>query len=125
ARLCALLVVLHCGCAPTQPRLLSGQDRAQLGMVGVTTVRYAPRIDIKGPGQTGGAAGIAVGGVGAAAATLAACFPNPIALITCPSLLLTMTALGATAGGVIGHQINSHVTGSRIEAAGPDHLDDA
>jgi hypothetical protein len=119
-----LLVALQSGCTPVQPRLLSGEDRERLGTVGITAARYAPETRIKGPGKAGGLAGLAVGGAGAAAATLAACLPNPIALLTCPSLLLTMTALGASAGGVIGHQINARITGSRIEAAGPDALDD-
>jgi hypothetical protein len=117
-----MLVVLQAGCAPTQPRLLSWQDRERLGTVALTAARYAPETRIKGPGQTGGKAGIAIGGLGAAAATLASCL-NPLAILTCPSMLLTMTALGATAGGVIGHQINSRVSGSQIEAAGPENLD--
>jgi hypothetical protein len=124
AGLLALLALLQLGCAAKAPRLLSSQDRDGLGTVGVTAARYPPQARIKGPGQTGGVAGIAVGGVGAAAATIAACLPNPLALITCPSLVLTMTALGASAGGVIGHQINARVSGSKIEAAGPDGLDD-
>jgi hypothetical protein len=121
--LSALLVMLQCGCAAT-PRLLSEPDKARLGTIGVTAARYAPDTRIKGPGQTGGKAGIAIGGLGAAAATVASCL-NPLAILTCPSMLLTMTALGATAGGVIGHQINARVTGSEIEAAAPDDVDDA
>lgn len=121
--LLAALMVLLGGCVPGQPRLLSGQDREELGTVAVVAARYPPRTRIKGPGQTGGKAGIAIGGLGAAAATLASCV-NPIAILTCPTMVLTMGALGATAGGVIGHQINAHVTGSRIEATGPEDLDD-
>ncbi len=121
---CAVLLgVLQCGCAPTPP-LLSGPDKARLGTIGVTAARYAPDTRIKGPGQTGGKAGIAIGGLGAAAATVASCL-NPLAILTCPSMLLTMTALGATAGGVIGHQINARLSGSEIEAAAPDEADDA
>ena len=122
---CAVLLgVLQCGCAATPPRLLSGADRERLGTIAVTAARYAPDTRIKGPGQTGGKAGIAIGGLGAAAATVASCL-NPVAFFTCPAMVLTMGALGATAGGVIGHQINARVTGSEIEAAAPDGVDDA
>jgi hypothetical protein len=114
--------VLH-GCAGSPPRLLSGPDRERLGTVGVSAARYAPDTRIKGPGQTGGKAGIAIGGIGAAAATIASCL-NPLAILTCPSTLLAMTALGATAGGVIGHQINARVSGAEIEAAAPGEVDD-
>ena len=89
----------------------------------MTAARYAPQTRIKGPGQTGGKAGIAIGGLGAAAATVASCL-NPIAILTCPTMVLTMGALGATAGGVIGHQINAQVTGSKIEATGPEDLNE-
>ena len=116
--------MLQCGGCAVTPRLVSEPDKARLGTVGVTAARYAPDTRIKGPGQTGGKAGIAIGGLGAAAATVASCL-NPLAILTCPSMLLTMTALGATAGGVIGHQINARVTGSEIEAAAPDDVDDA
>ncbi len=121
--LSALLAVLQCGCAAAPPRLLSGPDKQQLGTVGVTAGRYAPDTRIKGPGQKGGKAGIAIGGLGAAAATVASCL-NPLAFLTCPTMVLTMGALGATAGGVIGHQINARATGSEIEAAAPDNVDD-
>jgi hypothetical protein len=117
------VAVLQSGCSAMQPRLLSAQDRENLGTVAVTSARYAPQTRIKGPGQTGGAAGIAIGGLGAAAATVASCL-NPVAILTCPTMVLTMGALGATAGGVIGHQINAHVTGAKIEATGPADLDD-
>jgi hypothetical protein len=122
--LTVLLAVLQCGCAATPPRLLSGPDKQQLGTIGVTAARYAPDTRIKGPGQKGGKAGIAIGGLGAAAATVASCL-NPVAFFTCPTMLLTMGALGATAGGVIGHQINARATGSEIEAAAPDDVDGA
>src|SRR5688572_25532784 len=122
---CALLLAAAlCGCAGGAPRLLSEPDKARLGTIAVTAARYAPDTRIKGPGQKGGKAGIAIGGLGAAAATVASCL-NPLAFFTCPSMLLTMTALGATAGGVIGHQINARVTGSEIEAAAPDDVDDS
>lgn len=118
-----LLAAVQCGCAAVKPPLLSEPDQARLGTIAVPAARYAPDTRIKGPGQTGGKAGIAIGGLGAAAATVASCL-NPLAMLTCPTMLLTMTALGATAGGVIGHQINSRVTGSEIEAAAPDNVDD-
>jgi hypothetical protein len=118
-----LLTAVQCGCGAVAPRLLSDRDKERLGTIGVTAARYAPDTRIKGPGQKGGKAGIAIGGLGAAAATVASCL-NPLALLTCPTMLLTMTALGATAGGVIGHQINARVTGSEIEAAAPDDVDD-
>jgi len=122
--LTALLVVLQYGCTATPPRLLSEPDKARLGTIGVTAARYAPDTRIKGPGQKGGTAGIAIGGLGAAAATVASCL-NPIAFLTCPTMVLTMGALGATAGGVIGHQINARLTGSEIEAAAPDDVGDS
>jgi hypothetical protein len=118
-----LLTALQCGCAAVTPRLLSEPDKASLGTIAVTAARYAPDTRIKGPGQKGGKAGIAIGGLGAAAATVASCL-NPLAVLTCPAMLLTMTALGATAGGVIGHQINARLSGSEIEAAAPDDVDD-
>lgn len=121
---CAVLLgVLQCGCVAVAPRLLSEPDKARLGTIAVTTARYAPDTRIKGPGQKGGKAGIAIGGLGAAAATVASCL-NPLAFFTCPTMVLTMGALGATAGGVIGHQINARVSGSQIEAAAPDDVDD-
>jgi hypothetical protein len=123
AWLCLLVAALQGGCAPLRPPLLPAHERERLGTVAVTAARYAPQTRIKGPGQTGGKAGIAIGGLGAAAATVASCL-NPIALLTCPTMVLTMGALGATAGGVIGHQINARITGSRIEAAGPEDLED-
>lgn len=123
AWLCALLLVAQAGCKTAPPRLLSVQDRESLGTIGVTTGRFAPNTQIKGPGQRGGKAGIAIGGVSAAAAAAASCL-NPLALITCPSMILMMGALGATAGGVIGHQIDARITGSGIAAAAPDNLDD-
>ena len=119
----ATLVSLLEGCASTPPPLLSAQDQEPLGTIAVTAARYAPKTRIRGPGQSGGKAGIAIGGLGAAAATVASCL-NPIAILTCPTMVLTMGAIGATAGGVIGHQINAHVTGSKIEATGPEDLDD-
>ena len=118
-----LLTALQCGCAAVAPRLLSESDKARLGTIAVTAARHAPDTRIKGPGQKGGKAGIAIGGLGAAAATVASCL-NPFAILTCPAMLLTMTALGATAGGVIGHQINARISGSEIEAAAPDDVDD-
>jgi hypothetical protein len=122
---CALLLAAAlCGCTGGAPRLLSEPDKARLGTIAVTAARYAPDTRIKGPGQKGGKAGIAIGGLGAAAATVASCL-NPLAFFTCPTMLLTMTALGATAGGVIGHQINARLSGSEIEAAAPDDVDDS
>lgn len=122
--LCGLaLLLLQCGCSVLPPRLLSPDDRQSLGTIGVTAARYAPEVRIKGPGQRGGKAGIAIGGLGAAAATVASCL-NPFAILTCPTMVLAMGALGATAGGVVGHQIDARITGAGIAAAAPDHLDD-
>jgi hypothetical protein len=123
AWLCGLLLIVQSGCTAVPPRLLSLQDRESLGTIGVIAGRFAPKTQIKGPGQRGGKAGLVIGGVGAAAATIASCL-NPLAFITCPSMVLMMGALGATAGGVIGHQIDARITGSGIAAAAPGNLDD-
>ena len=117
-----LLAALQCACAPLQPRIVAERDRENLGTIGVTVARYGPDVRIRGPGQRGGKAGILIGGLGAAAATIGACL-NPLAILTCPSMLATAAALGATAGGVLGHQIDSRITGSDIAAAAPDDLD--
>ncbi|MCC7483392.1 MAG: hypothetical protein IT529_00250 [Burkholderiales bacterium] len=118
---CIALLIVQSGCAVTPPRL-TDHEKANLGTIAVAAGRSTPAVRIQGPGTSGGLAGVAIGG-GLGVAVAAGCTPQPLMVISCGTVLLLSTALGAAAGGLIGSQVESHVKGKQVTEASRLPLD--